>query len=119
VVSPDVDPPSEEEVGYRKPPKRTQFKPGNVPQNKKASRADDGLEGVLQHVLSEPTQVKQDGKVLRMSIAERAIRLDVERAVRGDTRAIKAILKLVLRNPKLATPAREYILFINGVDALA
>lgn len=109
-----------EEVGYGKPPRRTRFQPGNVPHNKRPMKPIESLGDVLQQVLSEPRKVTKDGKLQEMTRVERAMRLDVERAANGDTRAIKRLVKLMLKHPKLARSYRQELrVVISGIDASA
>ena len=82
---------SEDDVGYRRPPKQHQFKrgqsgnPGGRPRKK---GRNDALS-----ILDEPITVVQDGKTATMSSNEATMRKMVQKALKDDD--LKAILYLV------------------------
>ena len=94
------------------------FERGHVPHNRRALPHVESLEDVVKQVLSEPRKVLQNGKEVEMCLAERAIRLEVDKAVGGDTRAIARIVKLLIKHPKLSRSYKAtYQIFLNGIAA--
>ena len=81
------------EVGYGKPPKEHQFKPGqsgNIkgrPKSRKSGLTD------ISGLLNEPVKVKAGGKVREMGPFEAGFRKLAKRAVDGDLRAILKFVK--------------------------
>ena len=90
----DTENPSDDyEVGYGKPPKKHQFKPGrsgNIGGRKKSKKS--GLTDISK-LLNEPVKVKAGGKVREMGPFEAGLRKLAKRAVDKDLRAILKFVK--------------------------
>lgn len=81
------------EVGYGKPPVATRFKPGqsgNPKGKKKKPKPETSLKPVLKEVLEEP--VTLNGR--KYTPMEVVVRTLMNKAMKGDMRAIKAIIEL-------------------------
>ncbi|QDC37746.1 DUF5681 domain-containing protein [Sphingobium fuliginis] len=81
------------EVGYGKPPAATRFKPGqsgNPNGRKPKPKAETKLKPVLKNVLEEP--VKIGGR--SYTPMEVMVRNLVNKAMKGDDRAIRAVMEL-------------------------
>jgi hypothetical protein len=85
----------EYKVGYRKPPKSGQFKPGvsGNPRGRKPGRR--GLRNVLKDELCEPIAVSQAGKKKTITKQEALIKSLMRDALNGNAKAASMILKLV------------------------
>ena len=87
-------PSGDNEVGYGKPPKEHQFKPGqsgNIkgrPKSKKSGLTD------ISGLLNEPVKVKAGGKVREMGPFEAGLWKLAKRAVDKDLRAILKFVKI-------------------------
>lgn len=81
------------EVGYGKPPKATQFKPGqsgNPAGRKPKPKPETALKPVLQNVFEETINI--GGKdYVPMEVIARTL---INRAMKGDMRAIMAVMEL-------------------------
>jgi Family of unknown function (DUF5681) len=83
------------ETGYRKPPKKTRFKPG-VSGNPKGrpKRGPSTLAKIVQNVLSAPIEYREKGRIRAASRHEFTIKMLVERAVKGEIAAADILLKV-------------------------
>ena len=84
-------------VGYRQPPKASQFmagKSGNPKGRPKGSRL---VGAVLQAIIRQKIAVTKNGKTRRMSVLEVMFRWLANDAMRGDARAVNLLLSLVDR----------------------
>jgi hypothetical protein len=84
-------------VGYRKPPKSTQFKKGKSGNPKGRLRGSRGVSAVLRDVVRQKIPVTENGKTRRVPALEVMLRRLANDAVRNDPRALKLILSLVDR----------------------
>ena len=97
-------PSGDNEVGYGKPPKEHQFKPGqsgNIkgrPKSRKSGLTD------ISGLLNEPVKVKAGGKVREMGPFEAGLRKLAKRAVDKDLRAILKFVKICEEYGGIAPP---------------
>ncbi|MCH8188201.1 MAG: hypothetical protein IIB66_05780 [Proteobacteria bacterium] len=98
-------PTGDNEVGYGKPPKEHQFKPGqsgNIkgrPKSKKSGLTD------ISGLLNEPVKVKAGGKVREMGPFEAGLWKLAKRAVDKDLRAILKFVKICEEYGAFAPPS--------------
>lgn len=85
-------------VGYRKPPKSTQFKKGKSGNPTGRPRGSRGVGAVLRDVIRQKIPVTENGKTRRVPALEVMLRRLVNDAMRNDPRALKLILSLVDRH---------------------
>jgi hypothetical protein len=88
------------EVGYRKPPKSTQFKPGQSGNPKGRPKGVQNFETDLQQTLRAPVEIKNGNRTRTVSTQQAALQSLAEKAVAGDTRANQQLINLILRSPK-------------------
>jgi hypothetical protein len=82
------------EVGYGKPPERTQFQPG---QSGNPAGRRKGLRNLLtdvKSVLATPVQMKERGRTRTRSTQEAALMVLRDKALRGDGRSIERLVEL-------------------------
>src|SRR5665213_1175596 len=84
-------------VGYRRPPKATQFKPGESGNRKGRMKGSRLVGSVLQDIIQQKVSVTESGKTRRIPALEVIIRRLANDAMRSDPRAIKLLLSLVDR----------------------
>ena len=100
-------PTGDNEVGYGKPPKEHQFKPGksgNIkgrPKSKKSGLTD------ISGLLNEPVKVKAGGKVREMGPFEAGLWKLAKRAVDKDLRAILKFVKICEEYGVFAPPSAD------------
>ena len=97
----------DDKVGYRHPPKRTQFKkgqsgnPAGRPKSRKSGQTD------VSELLNEPIKVKAGGKVRTMQSFEAGFRKLAKKAIDGDMPAIAKFLRLCEEYDAVATPPAD------------
>ena len=86
------------EVGYGKPPKDGQFKPGQSGNPKGRPTGTRNLKTDLQDELSEKVQVTSGGKTQTVSKQRAMLMRTSELAMKGNIRAIELLTKLALQH---------------------
>ncbi|ALR19786.1 DUF5681 domain-containing protein [Sphingobium baderi] len=81
------------EVGYRKPPRHSQFKSGNK-HGKGRPRGSRNMKSIVRDVLEDKIPVKINGKTRKVSPVELGLRQLVRKANAGDLKAISQVLTL-------------------------
>jgi len=89
--------PSDYVVGYRRPPKGTQFKAGESGNPKGRRKGSRPVGAVLQDIIQQKVSVTEGNKTRRIPALEVIIRRLTNDAMRSDPRAIKLLLSLVDR----------------------
>jgi hypothetical protein len=84
------------DIGYRKPPKATQFKKGRSgnPRGSKKKPQIDDLRTVIETVLAESIKIRDGEKVRSVSKLEAMMRVQRVNALKGDPKAVKAMYRL-------------------------
>lgn len=88
---------SEDYVGYRHPPKSTQFKPGQSGNPKGRPRGTRSVGAILQDIIGRKVPVTESGRTRKLTVLEVALRRLSNDAMRGDQSAIKFLLSMVDR----------------------
>lgn len=89
--------PADYVVGYRRPPKATQFTAGESGNPKGRPKGSRPVGAVLQDIIQQKVSVTESGKTRRIPALEVIIRRLANDAMRSDPRAIKLLLSLVDR----------------------
>jgi uncharacterized protein DUF5681 len=84
-------------IGYGKPPKATQFKPGRSGNPKGRPKGSRNLATDLAAELGEQITVREDGRSRRITKQRALIKSLMARALQGDVRATAAMLALYAR----------------------
>lgn len=87
-----------EAVGYKKPPKHTQFKKGQSgnPSGRRKAKPRLNIIELLDKVMAEPIQLtKKDGKARTVTFLEGLVRKTAASAANGDTSARRDLFKLM------------------------
>jgi len=85
----------EYDVGYRKPPKKTQFKPGTSGNPKgRPKRKPWVLADIIRGVLGTPIEYRERGRVKTVTRQELLLKMLVEQAIKGDLHAAEDVLKV-------------------------
>ena len=87
--------PGDYEVGYGKPPKNSQFKPGQSGNPKGRSKGARNLKTDLAEELSETLTIRENGKTQKISKRRAMIKSTMAKALKGDPRAIKLVLDMI------------------------
>lgn len=106
--------PNNDEIGYGKPPKKTQFKPGQSGNPKGRPKGSKSLGSVVRKELGGKIQLSQNGKRKRVSKVEALVMRLLKDALDGKPRAQSEILKLAdaylpedAANKATSAPTRE------------
>lgn len=100
------EPPSDEpstpqkrdyDVGYGKPPKRTQFAPGKSGNPRGRTAGSKGLRSELRSELSELVTITKDGKSRRVPKRRLVLKALVSKAAKGDVRAADKLISLIIQ----------------------
>lgn len=92
------------EIGYRKPPKATQFKKGQSgnPKGAKKKTEIDDIRLMIEDVLAEPITLREGERTITVSKLEAVFRAHRMNALKGDQRATKALFKLAKKGNLLS-----------------
>jgi hypothetical protein len=94
VASRNPSKPSDEVVGYGRPPKTTQFKKGESGNPRGRPKGSRPIGAVLQEVLGQRISVTENGKTRRLPALEVMLRRLANDAMRNEPVALKLMLSL-------------------------
>lgn len=83
---------SDDAVGYGRPPKATRFRKGHSGNPKGRPKGARGVTASLRRELETKVTVRENGRETRISKAEALAKRFVEKALKGDTAAIRMLL---------------------------
>ena len=89
--------PSKYEVGYRKPPEHSQFKPGQSGNPEGRPKGTKNLKTDLEEELHERILVREGGTERRISKQRALLKSLTAKAIKGDTRAANVLLNMILK----------------------
>lgn len=81
------------DVGYGKPPKAHQFKPGQSGNPKGRPRGRRNMRTIFTDVLHEKVAITENGKTRKMEKIEAIAQVAVNKALKGDPKGIASILQ--------------------------
>ncbi len=82
------------EPEYRKPPKRTQWRPGQSGNPKGRKKGSRNFKTAVRELLSSMVSVVRDGKPAKMSAQQAALERLLNKALNGDIRALTQLIRL-------------------------
>ena len=85
------------EVGYRRPPKHSQFRPGQSGNSAGRRRGLRNLVTDVKSTLGTPVKVKEGGRMRTRSTQEVVLMVLREKALRGDGRSLDRFLEYAVR----------------------
>jgi Family of unknown function (DUF5681) len=103
---------SQSGVGYRRPPRATQFKPGKSGNPRGRPKGSRSISSVLNDVIRQKIAVTENGRTRRIPALEVMLRRLANDAMRNDPRALKLLLSLVDQNvesPEIERPFDEVL----------
>ena len=106
------------EVGYRKPPESTRFKPGRSGNPKGRPKGLQNWETDLLEMLGAPVEIKNANGTRTMTTVQAALQTLAEKALAGDPRALQQLINLILRSPKGNKSEAPAILLDNDDRAI-
>lgn len=93
-----------EKIGYKRPPKAHQFKPGESGNSRGRPKGTRNLGTDLKDILGRRVSIREDGKERRISRQEALLLSLYNKALHGDVRAATAIINML---SKLAPSSAE------------
>jgi len=84
------------DVGYGKPPKDTQFKPGSSGNPAGRPKGTKNLRTDLSEELAEKIKVNEGGQQLVISKQRAMLKSLMAKAIKGDTSAARALINLIV-----------------------
>jgi hypothetical protein len=97
-------------VGYGKPPEHARFKPGQSGNPKGRPKGRMSSSSVIARLLNEKVTVREGDRIRKMSWLEAAYRALFHKAMKGDTKAIAAVMALEEENPGIVHPPPSFII---------
>lgn len=82
------------EVGYRKPPKHTRFKPGQSGNPKGRKPGSRNVMTLLEQILFDTVKVRENGKVRHVPAIQACLINVRNQALKGDPKAMDRLFKL-------------------------
>lgn len=95
------------EVGYKRPPVHSRFRPGCSGNPKGRPKGAKDLRTDLREVLQEPITVTEGGRKVRMPKQRALVKTVVAKSLKGDSRSITTLLNLMFRALGFADTAGE------------
>ena len=86
--------PSTYDVGYRKPPASSRFKPGVSGNKRGRPKGSRSFGAILRKILDQKIVVTEDGKTRKVSRVQVMFHRIANAALRGDMRAVKVLISL-------------------------
>ncbi len=87
----------DDDVGYKKPPKRTQFKPGKSGNPRGRPKGTKNLKTDLAEALAEKVIVREGNAPRQVSKQRALVMSHLNRAIKGDARSAALITSLMTR----------------------
>ena len=94
---------SESEVGYKKPPKDSQFKKGKSGNPRGRPRKDPGIAAVFRKISKQVVRTNGQNGPQSMTKLEASVTQLVNKAASGDLKAMKVLMQLASRFPEFVT----------------
>jgi hypothetical protein len=87
--------PASYEVGYRRPPRHSRFKPGQSGNPKGRPKGSKSLKTLLEGALSSSVTITENGILKKVALQELLFKAMIGKAVKGDTRSTALLVKLM------------------------
>jgi len=105
-------------VGYKKPPRRSQFKKGQSGNPKGRPKGTLNLATVLETTLREQVVINENGRRKVITKLEAAVKQMVNKAASGDPAALRQLLALVISAEERSGTASTSASELSEVDRL-
>ena len=96
-------------VGYGRPPRRTQFKPGQVGNPKGRPRGSANARTVVERALNKQITVRKGKKTRKMSMLEALADTYAIKAVQGDRHAASVLIGLAIKTGVISAQEEQAI----------
>lgn len=96
------------EVGYGRPPKHSQFKPGNNANPKGRPKGAKSFSTIVVEELSQQVAAKIGGRTVKIDVRRALVKQAIQKGLAGDFRALMALAKMDdAANPQPAVALRR------------
>ena len=79
-------------IGYGKPPRAHQFKPGQSPHPEGRPKGSKNEATIIREILGQKIKIREGGKIRRITVLEAMFRRFAEKSLAGDIRSATFIL---------------------------
>lgn len=114
------EPKADYEIGYGKPPRHSQFKPGQSGNLKGRPKAAKGLHSIVRETLTKKVAVRTAKGTQKISRIEAVLQKTLEQAMKGNPRALAELIKLygnAVPEPRQDNLASELGADVTATDA--
>jgi hypothetical protein len=94
-------------VGYGRPPLESRFKPGTSGNKKGRPKGSRNTKSIVEEVINSPVTVRENGKARKTTKLRAVIEATTLSAMKGDIRAVNALVALLIRIGHLDQPEHE------------
>jgi uncharacterized protein DUF5681 len=108
---------TEYKVGYRRPPVEGRFKPGCSGNPKGRSKGIRNAKTVVAQVVNEKIQIRENGRLRKITKLEAMLQAAVVKAVKGDSCALNSILAIMAKTNQLAEAETATTTSLPEIDA--
>ena len=106
------------EIGYKRPPKVSQFKKGRSGNPKGRPKGSNNFVTLLEQELGQSIVVNENGKKKTVSRMQAMVKRMVSGALQGETRALLTLVEILRRTGRFEEPAIDALLPENYEDIL-
>ncbi len=118
-MKPKKDKKAASHAGTKPPPPPRRRKSAKPPHNA-IEREYTCLEELIYLIANEPRPWKKEGEVIQVTHLERMYRQRIEKALAGDPKEVRELLRLMIAHPSLGRSHKtEWVLEIHGPSANA
>jgi len=100
------EPPSDDQVGYRKPPRHSRFKKGQSGNPRGRPKGSESAARLTRRILDEKIVIRENGKRRRITRREAMLKQLANKGVMGDLRSIREVLNLDAAGAEVETRAK-------------
>jgi hypothetical protein len=94
-------------VGYARPPLQRRFKPGTSGNKKGRPKGSRNAKSIVEEVINSPVTIRENGKARKTTKLRAVIEATTLNAMKGDIRAVNALVALLIRTGQLDQPEQE------------
>jgi hypothetical protein len=105
-------------IGYKRPPKATQFKKGQSGNPQGRPKGSNNFLTMLEQELGQSIVVNENGKKKTISRMQAMVKRMVSGALQGETRAMLTLVEILRRTGRFDEPAVETLLPENYEEIL-
>ncbi len=105
--------PESYDVGYRKPPKSSRYKPGESGYKKGRPKGSKNVKTIFKEVFFKKEKIRINGETVKLTAMELMLRQMMSSACKGNLKAIKEVIQLAAKFNLLSDETGEGL--IHGV----